>query len=351
LRLLRASPAAADWPPRVSFDIGRLLKFPRPAAFRHGPALLLMPSNRPSLLRFWTPNHWFTWVVYLYMRVVAVLPLRIQLGLGRWLGRCLNVVLFPKRRIADRNLAVCFPELSDSERRRLRNRHFESIGMSVSEMAMAWFGSEEKIRERITITGLEHLREALARGSGVILFSAHFTTFELPFAALNPHCTKLCAMYRDQRNEMWNVLMGMGRSRSIDELFPKDSVREMIKALKQNSVVWYAPDQSYRKKYSALVPFFGEPAMTNTATSRIAAMTGATVLTYFTRRRDDNSGYDVEIGAPLPGFPTDDLVADTTRLMQALTDFVRRCPDQYCWIHQRFKGRPDPYPDIYRAGK
>ena len=308
-----------------------------------------MPAEKHSLSKFWTPGYWFTWFVYLYMRAIVLLPFAWQLALGRVLGRCLSVVLYPKRHIADRNLAVCFPELTDTQRKLLRRKHFESIGMAVSEMAMAWFGSEELIRRVITLKGVEHLQRALENGRGVILFSAHFTTLEFPFAALKPLCPRLCGMYRDQRNEMWNVIMQKGRHRNIDELFPKNSAREMIKALKQNAVVWYAPDQSYRRKYSALVPFFGEPAMTNTATSRIVAMTGATVLTYFTRRLEDNSGYVVQIGAPLDGFPTDDLVADTTRLMQALSDFVRTCPEQYCWIHQRFKGRPEPFPDIYRA--
>ena len=307
-----------------------------------------MPTNDAPLLRFWTPGYWFTWLVYLYMRAIVFLPLRGQLALGRLLGRCLNIVLYPKRHIADRNLAVCFPELSDTARKQLRKKHFESIGMSVSEMAMGWFGSKKRIRDLVTINGIEHFERALANGKGVILFSAHFTTYEFGFAAFKPYCPRLCAMYRDQRNEMWNVIMHRGRGSNIDELFPKNSVRAMVKALNDNAAVWYAPDQSYRKKNSALVPFFGEPAMTNPATSRIAAMTGATVLTYFCRRLEDNSGYVVDIGAPLDDFPTDDLVGDTTRLMEALADYVRTCPDQYCWIHQRFKGRPAPYPDIYR---
>lgn len=308
-----------------------------------------MPADKRSLSQFWTPGYWFTWVVYLYMRLVVHLPLAWQLRLGRLLGRCLNIILYPKRHIAERNLAVCFPELSTRERKRLRKKHFESIGMAVTEMSMAWFGSEALIRQVTTINGAEHLKRALSKGKGVILFSAHFTMLEFPFAALKPLCPKMCGMYREQRNEMWNVLMYRGRSRNLDELFPKDSARTMIRALKENAVVWYAPDQSYRKKYSALVPFFGEPAMTNTATSRIAAMTGATVLTYFTRRLEDDSGYVIDIGAPLENFPTEDLVADTTRLMQALADYVRGYPDQYCWIHKRFKGRPPPYPDIYRT--
>jgi KDO2-lipid IV(A) lauroyltransferase len=283
------------------------------------------------------------------MRSIVLLPLSWQLALGGMLGRCLNFVLFPKRRIADRNLAVCFPELSAQERKQLRLKHFRSIGMAVTEMSMAWFGSEALMRQVTTINGAENLQRALSRGKGVILFSGHFTTLEFPFATLRPLCNRLCGMYREQRNEMWNVLMYKGRKRNVDELFPKDSVRAMIRALKENAVVWYAPDQSYRKKYSALVPFFGEPAMTNTATSRIAALTGATVLTFFCRRLDDNSGYIIDIGEPLENFPTDDLVADTTRLMNELADYIRQCPDQYCWIHQRFKGRPAPYPDIYRT--
>jgi len=308
-----------------------------------------MSADKTSLSQFWTPGYWFTWFVYFYMRAIVWLPLRAQLALGRLLGRCLRVALFPKRRIADRNLAVCFPELSDTERKALRNRHFDAIGMSVSEMAMGWFGAEATLRDHVTINGVEHLQAALAQGRGAILFSAHFTTYEFTFAALKPYCPRLCAMYREQRNAMWNVIMHRGRTRNIDELFPKDGVRAMVRALKENAVVWYAPDQSYRKKYSALVPFFGEPAMTNTATSRIAAMTGAPVLTCFYKRLDDERRYVVDIGAPLDNFPTDDLAADTARLMAALADYIRGCPDQYCWIHQRFKGRPPPYPDIYRA--
>jgi KDO2-lipid IV(A) lauroyltransferase len=279
----------------------------------------------------------------------VLLPLAWQLAVGRVLGRCLGVLLVPRRRIADRNLAVCFPELSKREQRKLRVRHFESIGMAVTEMSMAWFGSEPLIRQNVQINGVSHLEDALARGKGVILFSAHFTTLEYAFAALKPLCPYLCGMYREQRNQMWNAIMQRGRLRNVDELFSKNSVREMVKALKRNAVVWYAPDQSYRRKYGAMVPFFGEPAMTNTATSRITAVTGATVLTYFCRRLPGSTTHVVDIGAPLDDFPTDDLVADTTRLMELLERYVRECPEQYCWIHQRFKGRPPPYPDIYRS--
>lgn len=307
-------------------------------------------ENR-SLLQFWTPRYWFAWIVYAWMRGTVLLPFSWQLWLGKRLGRVLHVLMYPKRHIAAQNLAACFPELSDEERHALQRRHFEAIGAAVTEMSMAWFGSKKVIRDLVRVEGVENLREALAKGKGVILFSAHLTTFEFFFAALKPFCPIISGMYRAQKNEMMNVIMTRGRKRSIDELFQKDSVRTMLKSLSRNAVVWYAADQSYRRKYSALVPFFGVPAMTNTATGRLAKLSGATVLTYFGRRLPDDSGYVLNIGKPLEHFPSDDMVEDTTRLMKELEEYVRQCPEQYGWIHRRFKGRPDPYPDIYQTQK
>jgi Kdo2-lipid IVA lauroyltransferase/acyltransferase len=134
-------------------------------------------------------------------------------------------------------------------------------------------------------------------------------------------------------------------------LFTKANVREMLEQLAANSVVWYASDQAYGGKRSALIPFFGEPAMTNIAISDIARLSGATVLPYFCRRLADDSGYVIDIGPALDGFPTRDAVADTKRLTRLLEDYVRTCPEQYLWAHQRFKGRPPPYGDLYRSAR
>jgi KDO2-lipid IV(A) lauroyltransferase len=303
-------------------------------------------ENR-SLLQFWTPRYWFTWLVYGWMRGTVLLPFAWQIWLGRRLGRFLHVLLYPKRHIATRNLAACFPEFSDEERDALQRRHFEAIGLSVTEMSLAWFGSKQAICDLIRVEGEEHLYDALAKGNGVILFSAHLTTFEFFLPALEKLCPHISAMYRAQKNEMVNVIMTRGRKRTIEELFQKDSVRSMIRSLSRNAVVWYAADQSYQQKYSALVPFFNVPAMTNTATGRLAKLSGATVLTYFGRRLPDDSGYVLDIGKPLDNFPSDDMAEDTARLMKELESYVRQCPEQYCWIHRRFKGRPEPYPDIY----
>jgi KDO2-lipid IV(A) lauroyltransferase len=311
-----------------------------------------MPVER----RFWTAEfawlrYGIAWLGYWLMRTVVWLPFRWQLALGKALGRLALILLPVRRRIAERNLEVCFPELSPAERERLLSRHFESLGASLVEMAMGWFGSERAVRERVRIEGEQHLRAALAKGNGVILFSAHFTTFEFFWPALAPLCPRLSGMYKWQRNPVMNRVMSKGRGRNFDSLFAKDSVREMLKDLRRNAVVWYASDQSYTGKGSALLPFFAEPAMTNTAISRIARVSGAVVLPYFCRRLPDDETYVMSIGAAIDGLPSDDERLDTRRLTKLLEDHIRTCPEQYWWIHQRFKGRPAPFPDIYREAR
>jgi KDO2-lipid IV(A) lauroyltransferase len=244
-----------------------------------------------------------------------------------------------------RNLEACLPELSPAARHEILVDHFAALGASLVEMSMGWFGNPERVRRRVRIEGAEHLAAAIAKRRGVILFSAHFTTFEFFWPALAPLCTRLCGMYKWQRNPVMNRVMNRGRGRYFHTLFAKDNVREMVRSLRDNGVVWYASDQSYGGKGSALLPFFGEPAMTNTAIARIARISGATVLPYFCRRLPDDR-YVITIGAPLPGLPSGDDTADTLRLTALLEDYIRLCPEQYWWIHQRFKGRPG-LPDLY----
>jgi KDO2-lipid IV(A) lauroyltransferase len=289
------------------------------------------------------------WALYLLMRGVVRLPFRWQLALGKRAGALSRWLLPNRRNVVRRNLEVCFPEAGDRARAALLRAHFAALGASVVEMAMGWFGPIETIRRLVRIDGAEHLASALARGRGVILVAGHFTSFEFFFPVLAPLCPRLCGMYKTQRNPVMNKVMNLGRGRSFDHLFVKESVREMLRELAANSVVWYASDQKYARKGSALLPFFGEPAMTNTAISRIARISGAAVLPYFSRRLPGDEAYQLSIGRPLEGFPSEDPIRDTARLVTLLEEDVRRCPEQYWWIHKRFKDRPEPYPDIYRS--
>jgi KDO2-lipid IV(A) lauroyltransferase len=301
--------------------------------------------------RFWTsklawPRYAVVWLGYAWMRTIVHLPYGWQLALGRGFGRASRLLLRKRRRVVARNLAACFPELTPEARERILLDHFAALGASLIEMSMGWFGNPAKVRARVRIEGAEHLRAAVDGGHGVILFSAHFTTFEFFWPALAPLCPRLCAMFKWQRNPVMNDVMNRGRGRYFDTLFAKDNVREMLRSLRDGAVVWYASDQSYGGKGSALLPFFGEPAMTNTAVARIAKAGAAVVLPYFCRRLPDDS-YVMSIGAPLPGLPSGNDSADTLRLVAELERYIRLCPEQYWWIHQRFKGRPADLPDLY----
>lgn len=298
-------------------------------------------STKFALLRYVV-----AWIGYAAMRGLVLLPLSWQMALGRALGRAGYVLLAPRRRIAARNIDICLPELSAERRAELVREHFEALGLSIVEMGMGWFGNADTVRTRVTIEGAEHLSAALALKRGVILCSAHFTTFEILWPVLRALCPHLVGMYKWQRNPVLNRMMYRGRGRYFDKMFSKDSVRGMIRSLRENAVAYYVGDQSYTGKGSVLLPFFGEPAMTNTAISRIAKASDAVVLPWFCRRIEGDR-YVISIHPPLEGLPSDDAVADTRRLVAVLEDYIRICPEQYWWIHQRFKGRPPPLPDLY----
>jgi KDO2-lipid IV(A) lauroyltransferase len=304
-------------------------------------------SESASLARFWQPRYWLLWIGLGLLRLAVALPLRIQQALGRGLGRLLLRALTRRRAVADTNLRLCFPELDDIARRTLLRRHFESLGIAAFEMGMAWWASDSRIRQLVTLHGVGHLEAAMAGGRGVILVSGHFAASELTGRALKLAVPQLAALYRPSDNAFVDAVLTRGRLRSVSLLIPKDSMRQMLRALKSGLAVWYAPDQSHRRKLSALLPFLGEPAMTNTALTQIVRLSGAAVLAYLPRRRADGSGYDATLLLPLADFPGPDAEHDTARVNAILEQHIREAPEQYYWVHRRFKGRPAPWPDPY----
>ncbi len=300
--------------------------------------------SQASLNRFLTPRYWPLWAGLGIVRLIILLPWRLQLALGRGLGRLAHPFARRERRIADVNLRLCLPELSDSERRGLMLRHFESLGCALVETALVWWGSERRMQRLVRIEGLEHIERALAGGHGAILLSAHFTTLEMGARALT-RATRTAVMYQTPRNPLIAELSLRSRRQLAERVFSSDNVRELLQSLKQNLPVWYAPDQREEGKSGAMVPFFGVPASTNIATSRIAQISGAPVLTYLPERLRDGTGYVMRIGPPLPGFPSGDPLADAARFHAIIEQHVRRCPDQYLWTYKRFKRSDalDPY--------
>lgn len=300
---------------------------------------------RLSLL---APRYWPTAVGLVLLRFFEPLPYPLLVKLGAGLGALIRRLPVSFVRIARRNLELCLPDLARDVRERVLAAHFRSLGISLFETAIAWWSSDERIRRLTELEGVEHLERALRNGHGAILLSAHFTTLEIGARAL---CARLpvSVMYRPTKNALLGYFLTRNRRRRAHRAIPRDDIRTLVSTLGANEPVWYAPDQSYRKKGAEMVPFFGIPAATNTATSRLARMTGTAVLPYFPERLPDAQGYRMVIHAPLEEFPSDDRVADATRLNRLIEAHVRRVPEQYLWIHRRFKGLSAADPNYYAS--
>ena len=292
--------------------------------------------------RFLAPRYWGLWLALGLLRLTVLLPFGAQLAVGRAVGAIGRRVLSRRRHIASVNLKLCFPELNDGARERLLREHFASLGIGLVEGAVCWWGDEHELRERCEIHGLDHLADARRDGVPVILLSAHFTTLEIGGRLLGLS-TPFHLMYRPSKNKLLDEVIRRNRIRHFDRAIPRHAVKDMLKSLKDGFPVWYAPDQAYRGTNSELVPFFGHAVPTNTATSRLARIAGARVVPFFVTRLPGVRGYRLELGPPLDGFPSGDDIADTRRINELFERRIRDVPEQYLWIHRRFKVADDPY--------
>ncbi len=298
--------------------------------------------------RFLAPRYWPTWLGLGVLRVLALLPFSWQVRIGTAMGR-LALRFSPQRRhIAQVNLALCFPELDTAQRQALLVKHFESLGIGLLETALSWWGAPDRLRPLTRIEGLEYLHAALARGKGVILLSAHFTTLEIGGRLLAQHAP-FHVMYREHKNALFEAVMKHAREHHYEKAIERGDIRGMLRSLKRNQPVWYAPDQNYGREHSVFVPFFGIAAATITATSRLARMSGAAVVPFFQERLAGGVGYLLHLQPALADFPGADIELDTRRINVVIEAAIRRVPEQYLWTHRRFKTRPGNLPDPYSS--
>ena len=293
-----------------------------------------------------SPRYWPTWVSLAVLWCIARLPYRWQMSTGSMLGRLLYHAARHRRHVAEVNIRLCFPELSETAQQQMLAQHFVSLGKGLVETAMSWWTPEHKLVPLTQIEGLENLEQALTGGHGVILLSAHFTSLEIGGRLLVAK-TPFHVMYRPHKNALFEAIMKHSREQRFEKAIRREDVRGMLKSLKEGKPVWYAPDQNYGAQHSIFVPFFGIPASTITATSRLAKISGAPVVPFFTERLDENRGYRLRILPALADLPTDDIELDTTRLNEMLESEIRRIPAQYLWVHRRFKTRPPGSPGVY----
>lgn len=279
----------------------------------------------------------------------AKLPFPVQGVIGRLTGWCLFHFARRRRRIAEINLKLCFPELTPAALTSLLREHFAALGLGLIEVGIAWWTPRSRLLRAGRVIGAEYATAALAQGKGVLLLGAHYTTLEISAALLA--ClsgVRFSIVYRPHENPVLEYLFQRQRVRSAEQAIARDDMKGMVRALRAGRVVWFAPDQNFGHKHSLFSPFFGVAAATNTATSRLAKLTGAAVVPFASRRRPGTLGnYEVEFLPALPDFPSDDLQQDTDRLNRLLETQIRRAPEQYLWIHRRFKDRPGGESNVY----
>lgn len=283
--------------------------------------------------------------VFLVMMWLAHwLPMSLLALLGKAIGGALYVLIAERRHVTLTNLGLCFPQLPAAQKSALARRHLMAFGRSFLERGLCWWASPQRLRRLIRLEGIEHLRACT--GQPLILFAPHFVGLDMGWTRLCME-SDMISMYSNQKNAVFNEFLRAGRLRFGHSTLVsrQDGLRPVIKALKAGTPFYYLPDMDYGREESIFVPFFGVSTATIPGLSRLAAITGARVLPVITRM--DADGWTVRIDPPWQGFPTDDSEADTRRMNAAIENEVATAPEQYLWMHKRFKTRPPGEQGVY----
>ncbi|MFK7993828.1 MAG: lysophospholipid acyltransferase family protein [Granulosicoccus sp.] len=291
------------------------------------------PINWRSFL---SPKYWPTWLGFLLLWLLSRLPYDIQLGIGRQIGSLVWYLLPSRRRVTLTNLAIGFPDMSAAARTQLARKVYAHVGMSIAEGASLWFRPAHFFDKRFEIVGAENLQTALSSKRGVILLQAHFSLLEMNAAILGP-LFPVSAVFDPPKNELFAAFLANRRSRYLQSLIDNRQMRQMIRKLKTNEVVWYSPDQSVSRSHGGIeTEFFGQPVLTTAGTRRIASMTGAAVLPLMPTRHGNTGRYTLTIGKPIR-LTSDDDKGATQQVNDIFEAQVRSQPEQYFWMHKRFK--------------
>lgn len=278
--------------------------------------------------------------------LVHLLPFRVIVALGNGLGVVLHAVGRERRNVAHTNLRLCFPQMSDAERDKLVRAHFRMFARGLLERTVLWWGSAKRIRRLIRVEGVEHF-EAVKNKSSILL-TPHFVGMDAGGQWIAQETDTVC-MYARQKNEYLTELLRKKRARFRNQLLVsrQQGLRPILKGMKEGHPFIYPPDQDQGIKDGAFIPFFGVPAATMTSLPRIAKMTDAKVVPSITRLLPGGQGYVLTFYPAWDNFPSGDDIADARRMNEFIEQRVLEMPEQYFWLHKRFKTRPEGEPPLY----
>lgn len=295
--------------------------------------------KKTPLNEFLAPKYWLTWLGLAILRLFSFLPLPVLASLGYFIGLLFYYLGVSRRRVAFKNIRVCFPDLSDSECKKINRHHFMLVGQSLFATPMHWWISDKRFNKLVTVTGREAYDQALAENKNIIVLAPHFAALDVGGYVLAQERPML-TMYQYAKNGLVDEVVKRGRLRFGGILIErKEPLRNLIRAIRKGHPFYYLPDQDAGRK-GIFVPFFHEQASTYSMLGKFTEMTDAVVIPCRTRTKAWGQGYEVILSEPLANFPSGDEYIDTARMNEAVADLIRPNPEQYFWVHKRFKTRP-----------
>lgn len=308
-------------------------------------------TNLPQFsLALLHPRYWGTWLGIGLLYLLVLLPYPVLYLIGCGLGRCAKRFMTRRVNIVRRNLELCFPDMPADKREKMIADNFESVGMGLIETGMAWFWPDWRINRWCNYhpEGIESVKHIINSGQGVLLIGIHFLTLELG-ARIFGMKTPGIGVYRPNDNQLLDWVQTRGRMRSNKSMLDRKDLKGMIRALKQGEIIWYAPDHDYGPRGSTFVPLFAvEQAATTTGTYTLAKLSGASIVPFVPRRLPKGKGYELIVLPPARTPPLEN-PEETARWMNTIIEqCIKMAPEQYMWLHRRFKTRPEGMADRYQ---
>ena len=309
--------------------------------------MLTHPGKRPSF----APRNWPSWLIVGILLLIGLTPKWLGHWLAHPLGWLMRVAMVRRRKIARRNIERCFPQWSAKQRSKTLNGSFYSLARAVFESAWSWSASKKRVVRWGQLEGMEHILEAGANGRGVLVLTLHSTSLELGARLVATEITRpdrpTAGFYRPLKNPVLEWFSVHARLRYCSGVISKRDIRIAVRQLRKGLILWYAPDQDFGADQSLFVPFFGIETATLLATHKLARMGNCAVVPMFPYYDKETKTYVCRALPALENFPSDDEKADLLRINQLTEGFIRSVPEQYWWVHRRFKTRPTGEPPFY----